>query len=321
MRLQWLLSMAVIVTSVLIAPPAQAIFDLMQIEQVIGGVGGDITAQAITLRMRANFQNQLQESRLVAWDAAGSNPIVVSDPNSTVANSRVGDRVLIATAAFASVTTPPAVADFIMTQAIPQSYLAAGSLTFEDNSGQLIFWRVSWGGATYTGSTTGEAINDADGEFGAPVPGALPSSGLAVLQFQGAAADLSTNNAADYAVDGAPVVVVNNAGSSFTVNDPSTATLTIVPGPTALRTNYPNPFNPVTTIVFELAKDEHVTLQVFSLDGRLIDTLLQEPMLAGRRTVQWRGVDRRGTPVVSGTYVVRLKASDRMFSRKLTLLK
>ncbi len=52
--------------------PAYASFHLMQIEQVIGGVGGDTTAQAIQLRMRTTFQNFVASARIRAWDAAGA---------------------------------------------------------------------------------------------------------------------------------------------------------------------------------------------------------------------------------------------------------
>src|SRR2546427_10552005 len=59
------------------ARPAHATFHLMQIEQVIGGVNGDITAQAIQLRMRATGENQVSQGRINVRDAAGLNPILI----------------------------------------------------------------------------------------------------------------------------------------------------------------------------------------------------------------------------------------------------
>jgi len=198
------------------ATPARASFHLMQIEKVIGGVNGDTTAQAIQLRMRSAFQNQVQLARVVAHDAAGANPIVVVDMTSSVPNFSAGTTVLIASAAFAAKTEPSAVPGFLLAEVIPESYLPAGSLTFESDTG-IIYWRLSWGGTAYTGPTTGSVTNDADGEFGPPVDGPLPSAGVRALEFQGAASDPSTTNAADYALSDGPAVFTNNGGSTFTV--------------------------------------------------------------------------------------------------------
>src|SRR5215475_10539646 len=112
---------------------AYATFHEMQIEQVIGSVAGDTTAQAIQLRMRAAGQNFVSGGKLVVFDAAGLNPITIVDPVTNVANGAVGDHVLIASASFASHTVPPATPDFIMTNLIPASYFAAGSLVWENN--------------------------------------------------------------------------------------------------------------------------------------------------------------------------------------------
>ena len=207
-------------------PAAHATFHLMQIEQVIGGVNGDTTAQAVQLRMRAANQNFTAGGKLIVFDAAGLNPVTVLNVSSNVPNGSVGDRVLIASASFSSHTTPAAVPDLIMTNVIPASYLAAGSLTWQSDSG-LIYWRLSWGGASYTGPNTGEIANDADGNFGPPFGGVLPSSGTSALQFQGAATAKSTNNAADYLVTAGAAVFVNNAGASFTVVGTSLPTVTM----------------------------------------------------------------------------------------------
>jgi hypothetical protein len=201
---------------VALQPAAHATFHLMQIEQVIGGVNGDTTAQAIQLRMRAAGQNFTAGGKLVVFDAAGLNPITILDLSSNVANGGVGDRVLIASVNFPSHTMPAAVPDFTMANIIPASYLAAGSLAWEGDGGR-VYWRLSWGGAAYTGPNSGTIDNDADGNFGPPFGGAIPSNCASALQFQGSATDKSTNNAADYLLIGSPVVFVNNAGTSFTV--------------------------------------------------------------------------------------------------------
>ena len=191
----------------------------MQIEQVIGGVNGDVTSQAIQLRMRANGQNLVSNSRIRAWDAAGANPVLISDITTNVPIGTTGARVLLTSAAFNNDTSPATVPNFPMTNLIPASYLAAGSLTFESNSGSVL-WRLSWGGAAYTGACTGTLDNDADGNFCPAFAGPLPSTSLQALKFQGVATALSTNNAANYALTPAAATFINNAGTNFVLVGP-----------------------------------------------------------------------------------------------------
>lgn len=211
--------------SVILIPSVEASFHFMQIEQVIGGVNGDSMAQAIQLRMRSSFQNLVSASRIRAWDAAGSNPILIIDMTQNVANSQTGDRVLIASPAFVDATSPAAVPDFAMAALIPESYFSAGSLTFEDDFG-TVYWRLSWGGANYTGSTFGASDNDDDpgfvpANFGPPFPGALPSTTLQALRFTGTATAVSTTNLANYAITTGAATCTNNARASFTVIAPA----------------------------------------------------------------------------------------------------
>ncbi len=203
-----------------------ASFHFMHLEQIIGGVNGDTTAQAVQLRMRSNGQDQVSNGRIRVWDAAGENPILLIDFTTNVADGSLGSRVLMATAKFSGYSDPPIAPDFILTAPIPSAYLAAGSLTFENDDGTLVVCRLSWGGSGYTGPTSGALTNDDDGNFGPPVAIGLPTSGLVALHFQGNAADMSTSNAADYALTDGAAIFTNNAGQSFAVvpfdcpNDP-----------------------------------------------------------------------------------------------------
>ena len=138
----------------------EATFHFMQIEQVIGGVNGDTTAQAVQLRMRSLGQNLLGGAKLWVHDASGSNPVLLIDFLTSVPVGVGGARVLIGSASFKLETTPTTINDFAMTNLIPASYLAAGSMTFENNLGSQIYWRLSWGGAGYTGSNAGSCLND-----------------------------------------------------------------------------------------------------------------------------------------------------------------
>lgn len=201
--------------------PASATFHLMQIEQVIVGVNGDPTAQAVQLRMRGALEDQVQAARMRVFNAAGAVPNTLVDFAVPVPNAGTGRRILVATNTFS--TVPAVTPDFIMNP-IPLTYFAAGSLIYEsDAPGPLVLWRLSWGGAGYTGSGTGTLDNDANGNFNPPYGSALPSSGNGqALRFTGTATALSTTNSADYALTplGTPATFTNNAGDAGQVVTP-----------------------------------------------------------------------------------------------------
>ncbi|MDZ7725004.1 MAG: T9SS type A sorting domain-containing protein [candidate division KSB1 bacterium] len=77
-----------------------------------------------------------------------------------------------------------------------------------------------------------------------------------------------------------------------------------------LETNYPNPFNPSTSIKFGLPKQSFVRLDVYNIRGELICTLADDQMSAGVHVVQWGGRDTAGIPVSSGVYFYKLKAGN-----------
>jgi hypothetical protein len=199
------------------ASRCMASFHFMQIEKIVGGVNGDTSAQAIQLRMRVAEQGQVNRGKLVVFDAAGENPVVIVDFANTVRNDGASDRVLVNSIPIRAYTDPPAAETFTMENWIPASYLAAGSLVFENDEETLIVWRVSWGGATYTGDTNGALTNDDDREFGPPFAGPLPVDGLQVLEFTGPFGAKSTSNSADYRLSDGPGVLTNNSGDTFTL--------------------------------------------------------------------------------------------------------
>jgi hypothetical protein len=88
-----------------------------------------------------------------------------------------------------------------------------------------------------------------------------------------------------------------------------------------LHPNVPNPFNPVTTIRFDLAHESVVRLDVYSVGGKRIRTLLRGSLPTGPHDVEWDGRDGSGDSVGSGLYFYRLEADDRVLTRKMLLLK
>jgi ligand-binding sensor domain-containing protein len=89
----------------------------------------------------------------------------------------------------------------------------------------------------------------------------------------------------------------------------------------SIRSVFPNPFNPSTTIEFSLARKGRVVLAVYSLSGQKVRELLSSVMSAGLHTSQWDGRDRNGAKVSSGAYIVQLRADNTVVNRKITLIK
>ena len=90
----------------------------------------------------------------------------------------------------------------------------------------------------------------------------------------------------------------------------------------ALLQNFPNPFNPETTIKYNLAEGANVQLRIYNVVGQVVRTLVAEQQGAGRYTVRWNGTDDRGVSVSSGIYFYQIAAGNQFRDvRKLMLLK
>jgi len=84
----------------------------------------------------------------------------------------------------------------------------------------------------------------------------------------------------------------------------------------------PNPLNPMTTISFDLGSRSRVDLRVYDISGKLVRTLVGgEFMDRGERSVQWNGMDDRGSKVASGIYIYRLQAGGDELSKSVTLIR
>jgi len=96
---------------------------------------------------------------------------------------------------------------------------------------------------------------------------------------------------------------------------------TATPTISGLYTNYPNPFNPSTSLSFGIGKAGPVSLRIYGLDGRLVRTIVSQSMTPGTYVEAWNGQNEQGATVASGIYYVRLVAVDHSESRSITLLK
>jgi len=85
--------------------------------------------------------------------------------------------------------------------------------------------------------------------------------------------------------------------------------------------NYPNPFNPKTTIRFDLVEEQAVKLVIFDVNGRRIVTLIDEKLPAGQHSELWNGRDEEGVQVASGVYFYRIEAGPLRETSRMLLLK
>jgi hypothetical protein len=88
-----------------------------------------------------------------------------------------------------------------------------------------------------------------------------------------------------------------------------------------LAQNFPNPFNPATSIKFTLPEPGRAALEIYNVLGQRVRTLVDEALPAGLYTVTWDGTDWDGHEVGSGIYFYRLKYGDFTEQRKMVLLK
>jgi len=83
----------------------------------------------------------------------------------------------------------------------------------------------------------------------------------------------------------------------------------------------PNPFNPQTRLQFTLKSADDVTLRIYDIHGRLVTTVIDGQQSPGLHEALWDGRDDNGRQVASGVYFAALNANQRVFTRKLVMLK
>ncbi|HSD62210.1 MAG TPA: FlgD immunoglobulin-like domain containing protein [Ignavibacteriaceae bacterium] len=88
-----------------------------------------------------------------------------------------------------------------------------------------------------------------------------------------------------------------------------------------LVSNYPNPFNPTTTIEFSLTERTRVKVEVFDILGSRVSTLISGELNAGQQRLVWNGKNDRGVQMVSGTYIYRISSDKYSVSNKMMLIK
>lgn len=88
-----------------------------------------------------------------------------------------------------------------------------------------------------------------------------------------------------------------------------------------LHANYPNPFNPITSIAYDLSKTTFVNISIFDMTGRKIRTLIKRSQEEGYKSVLWNGANDRGETVSAGLYLYTITIKNKRQTRKMLLLK
>ncbi len=95
----------------------------------------------------------------------------------------------------------------------------------------------------------------------------------------------------------------------------------VLPKAFALLPNYPNPFNPETFIRFALPKASRVCIEIYNIQGQLVQTLLDQDMAPGWQQIVWNGLNESGSQIGSGVYLLHFKAGEFQQVRKMSLVR
>ena len=94
-----------------------------------------------------------------------------------------------------------------------------------------------------------------------------------------------------------------------------------VPTDFALHDNYPNPFNPTTTLRFDLPEISDVRLTIYNVLGKRVKSFKMQNTPAGYHSIRWNATNDFGSPVSAGVYLYQLQAKGFVKTRKMILLK
>lgn len=91
--------------------------------------------------------------------------------------------------------------------------------------------------------------------------------------------------------------------------------------PIKFMKNTPNPFNPNTTISYELSRQGRTTIDIYNAKGQKVRTLLSKMMEQGNHQVVWDGLDDNGKRAASGVFFYKISLDDEQLMKKMILLK
>jgi len=208
------------------------------------------------------------------------------------------------------------------------------------------FYNVKWlgtggGGVTSYNGTTWKIYSTEDGLAGNDVRAIavdfynvkwFATGGGGVTRFDGTTWTTYTtedglvdNDVRAIAVDFDNVkwFATENGVSSFDERPFSVENHRDMPAVMEIKGNFPNPFNPSTTIQYAIpeGKSSHVKLNIYDLRGALVRTLVNQVINPGFHSVVWDGIDKKGNEVSSGVYIYRIQAGGFSKTNKMLLIR
>ena len=94
-----------------------------------------------------------------------------------------------------------------------------------------------------------------------------------------------------------------------------------LPNSFLIHQNFPNPFNPITTLKYELPEDSFVDVTVYDILGNVVNNLVNTNQSSGYKSVQWNATNNQGEPVSAGVYLYKIQAGNFVDIKKMILLK
>jgi hypothetical protein len=141
-----------------------------------------------------------------------------------------------------------------------------------------------------------------------------------ISKFQGMTFQLAFNHHQPHGQDMFKMAI-DDIEVAFTLEGEVSNNDFVVARRSTLGANFPNPFNPTTTIAFDLAVSGHVSIDVFNIKGQKVTTLVNDEFTAGPHTVNWNGEDSNGRSVSSGIYFYRMTTEGFTSTRKMIMMK
>ena len=140
------------------------------------------------------------------------------------------------------------------------------------------------------------------------------------------ALDTSTTLVVNWTVsvtDDLDTLAANNGPFTLIIDDSTLAIdpMDVIPKVLALHQNHPNPFNPTTTLRYDLSEDTQVSIMIYDIMGREVRTLVNKQQSAGYKSVVWDATNNFGQPVSGGMYLYRISAGEFVQVKKMVLLK
>jgi len=217
----------------------------------------------------------------------------------------------------------------LFTSVGPLNINVSGDLSVEQNEVAVLEFSVE-------NNSQSQTVTDLSLSFLAESQECIQNMSGSTFQFDDLASGESTESyniivaTNDHCGAGTSIVINANIASEGTVYWEDSFALTVealniaqdqIPTRYSLGEAYPNPFNPATTISYEIPNDEYVSIDIYNLMGGHIKSLVSMNQNPGYKTIEWNATNDYGQPVSAGMYIYTIQAGSFMDTKKMILLK